>query len=231
MRILVVATQIDVPGRGGGQTHVTELVRNLRRFGRPTLLLSRRDSLGADVVGVGLAKRLPPLGLAHLSSFMSLPASLMAARRFRPDVIYERGSSFGLGAYLSALLRIPMLVMLLDEHISPLSLMRAKRVITTEPKLVPPSFRHKTTKVSWGANTDLFRPIVDSLLLHDEYLLLADFQPYVDCCERAAEAYRAPDGWARMSILNTSRCGFFSSDRTIRQYCEEIWHVKPVPVS
>ena len=77
---------------------------------------------------------------------------------------------------------------------------------------------------------DLFRPIVDSLLNRDDYLLLADFQSYVECCERAAEAYTDQEHWTRMSILNTARCGFFSSDRSMRQYCEEIWNVKPVKV-
>ncbi len=81
-----------------------------------------------------------------------------------------------------------------------------------------------------AGDTAIFRPIVDSLLEHDEYLLLADFQPYVDCCERAAGVYRDQERWTRMSILNTARCGFFSSDRTIRQYCEEIWRVEPVCV-
>jgi starch phosphorylase len=77
---------------------------------------------------------------------------------------------------------------------------------------------------------ELFRPIVDSLLQHDEYLLLADFAPYLECCERAAAAFRDHGGWTRMSILNAARSGFFSSDRTIRQYCEEIWRVQPVAV-
>jgi starch phosphorylase len=76
----------------------------------------------------------------------------------------------------------------------------------------------------------LFRPIVDSLLHRDEYLLLADFGSYVDCCERAARAYRDQDEWTRMSILNTARCGFFSSDRSMQQYCEQIWRVQPVKV-
>jgi starch phosphorylase len=79
-------------------------------------------------------------------------------------------------------------------------------------------------------DANLFRPIVDSLLRYDEYLLLADFASYIECSERAATAYRDAERWTRMSILNTARCGFFSSDRTIRQYCEDIWHAQPVPV-
>jgi glycogen phosphorylase len=78
---------------------------------------------------------------------------------------------------------------------------------------------------------ELFQPIVASLLEHDEYLLLVDFESYVDCCERAAQAYADQDGWTKMSILNTARCGFFSSDRSMRQYCEDIWGVKPVTVT
>jgi starch phosphorylase len=78
---------------------------------------------------------------------------------------------------------------------------------------------------------ELFQPIVDSLLKHDEYLLLADFQSYVDCCEQAARAYTDQQRWTKMSILNAARCGFFSSDRSMRQYCEEIWRVEPVDVT
>jgi glycogen phosphorylase len=76
----------------------------------------------------------------------------------------------------------------------------------------------------------VFRPIVASLLRYDEYLLLADFAAYIECSERAAAAYRNPADWTRMSILNAARCGFFSSDRTIHQYCSEIWHVEPVHI-
>jgi starch phosphorylase len=81
-----------------------------------------------------------------------------------------------------------------------------------------------------GGDRMLFRPIVDSLLDRDEYLLLYDYASYVACCEQAADAYRDPDRWTRMSILNTARCGFFSSDRSMRQYCDEIWQVGPVEV-
>ncbi len=79
-------------------------------------------------------------------------------------------------------------------------------------------------------DTDLFRPLVDSLLHRDEYMLLADYQPYIDAQGAVDAAYRDQAQWTRMSILNTARSGFFSSDRTIRQYCEEIWGVKPLNV-
>jgi glycogen phosphorylase len=74
----------------------------------------------------------------------------------------------------------------------------------------------------------LFRPLLDSLLYHDEYLVLADYQSYVDCQDMVAEAYRDQEHWTRMSILNVARMGKFSSDRAIREYCEKIWRVKPV---
>ena len=71
---------------------------------------------------------------------------------------------------------------------------------------------------------------MNSLLYRDEYLLLADYQAYVDCQEEVSEAYLARDRWTRMSILNVARMGKFSSDRTIREYAASIWRVKPVPV-
>lgn len=82
-----------------------------------------------------------------------------------------------------------------------------------------------------SGDPELFKPLVDSLLYHDEYLLFADYQSYVDCQDRVSQTYRDQDTWTRMSILNTARMGKFSSDRTIRQYCDEIWKVSPVPVS
>jgi starch phosphorylase len=80
-----------------------------------------------------------------------------------------------------------------------------------------------------NGDRELFRPILDSLFNYDEYLVLVDYPSYVQASERAATAYQDCEHWTRMSILNVARCGFFSSDRTIRQYCEEIWNVKPVP--
>jgi starch phosphorylase len=75
-----------------------------------------------------------------------------------------------------------------------------------------------------------FDSLVDSLLNHDPFMLLADFQSYAECQEKVDKAYRDRDHWLTMSILNTARTGIFSSDRTIKQYCEEIWGVEPIPV-
>jgi starch phosphorylase len=87
------------------------------------------------------------------------------------------------------------------------------------------------TGVFSHGNRELFQPIVASLLTRDDFLLLADYADYVRVSEQAAQDYYAdPDRWTRMSILNSARCGFFSSDRSMRQYCEEIWKVDPVRV-
>jgi starch phosphorylase len=77
---------------------------------------------------------------------------------------------------------------------------------------------------------DLFRPLVDSLLYDDQYLLFADYQDYLDCQDRISETFRDQDQWTRMSILNTARMGKFSSDRSINDYCRKIWQVQPFPV-
>jgi glycogen phosphorylase len=76
----------------------------------------------------------------------------------------------------------------------------------------------------------LFRPIVDALTGEDRYFLCADFASYAECQRRAASVYARPDEWWRMSILNVAGMGKFSSDRTTRQYAEEIWDARPVPV-
>ena len=79
-----------------------------------------------------------------------------------------------------------------------------------------------------NGDRELFRPLLESLLIRDEYLLFADYQSYIDCQQRVSEAYRDQEDWTRMSILNCARVGRFSSDRSIREYCRDIWHVKPV---
>jgi glycogen phosphorylase len=79
-----------------------------------------------------------------------------------------------------------------------------------------------------NGDRELFRPLVESLLNHDDYMLLADYQSYVDCQQQVSEAYRDQKNWTRMSILNSARVGRFSSDRSIREYCRDIWNVSPI---
>lgn len=74
-----------------------------------------------------------------------------------------------------------------------------------------------------GGDTQLFRPIVDSLLHHDEYMLCADFAGYLECQKAAMNAFADRERWTTMSILNAARSGFFSSDRTIAEYNRDIW--------
>ena len=76
----------------------------------------------------------------------------------------------------------------------------------------------------------LFRPLVDTLLEHDPFFLLADYRAYVDCQAEVERAWRDEERWTRSSILNVTRIGFFSSDRAIREYCRRIWHVDPYAV-
>jgi starch phosphorylase len=79
-------------------------------------------------------------------------------------------------------------------------------------------------------NSGMFRDLIDNLLFHDPYMVLADYRSYAACQHSVDAAYRDHEGWTRMSILNTARSGKFSSDRTIREYCTDIWHAHAVPV-
>ena len=81
-----------------------------------------------------------------------------------------------------------------------------------------------------SGDAELFLPIVDSLLNHDEYLLCADFASYIDCQRQVAEAYADKERWTTMSILNAARCGYFSSDRTIAEYNRDIWRASVLDI-
>jgi glycogen phosphorylase len=79
-------------------------------------------------------------------------------------------------------------------------------------------------------DASLFRPFVNALLGSDHYMALADYHTYAECQEQVSAAYGNAEKWSAMSILNTARSGKFSSDRTIRDYCADIWRIKPVPI-
>jgi len=88
--------------------------------------------------------------------------------------------------------------------------------------------------IASGALSDgdkkLFSPIVDNLLWHDPFCLLADYQSYVDCQDQVSALWADQKAWTRKSILNVARMGKFSSDRSMTEYSEQIWKVKPVEV-
>lgn len=77
---------------------------------------------------------------------------------------------------------------------------------------------------------DRFAPIVQDLWNQDTYLTCADFDGYLECQERVSAAYRDQARWTRMVVHNLAHAGRFSSDRTIREYAEQIWGVKPYDV-
>ena len=72
---------------------------------------------------------------------------------------------------------------------------------------------------------ELFAPLIDNLLNHDPFCVFADFSDYLDAQDRVSAAWKDRQRWNRMSVINTARSGFFSSDRSIRDYCNKIWGI------
>jgi starch phosphorylase len=79
-----------------------------------------------------------------------------------------------------------------------------------------------------GGDQHLFDSVVYNLLHSDRFMALADFQSYVDAQARVEEKYADRDAWTRSAILNVARTGFFSSDRSMRDYIQRIWHTRPM---
>ena len=84
---------------------------------------------------------------------------------------------------------------------------------------------------SRAAIAETFRPLLDSLLHSDRFLVLADFAAYVACQEQVDAAWFDTDRWTRMSIANTAHAGKFSSDRAVREYASRIWGLKRMPTT
>ena len=72
---------------------------------------------------------------------------------------------------------------------------------------------------------EIFAPLMDNLMNHDPFCVFADFSDYLDAQDRVSSAWKDKDRWNKMSLLNTARSGFFSSDRSIRDYCKSIWGI------
>ncbi len=200
MRILVVATDIVLPGRHGGATHVRELVDHLGHHGE-TLLLACRGSSGPGIAPVGRPMRRFPAALRHADALQTFLDAGTAVDEFAPDVIYERCTSYGVGAMLSRERGIPLLSMVLDRRYSWLSLLQARRIVATDPTaVVPRGVRHKAVKVSWGANETRFNPQIDGSAARQRYGLgdgfvvgyAGTFRPWhgVDVLVRAMESLR-----------------------------------------
>jgi starch phosphorylase len=81
-----------------------------------------------------------------------------------------------------------------------------------------------------GGDHDLFKPLIDSLLYHDEYMVMADFAAYADCQQSVEHEFMHRESWLRRSILNVARIGKFSSDRAVEEYRRDIWHLEPDPM-
>ena len=87
---------------------------------------------------------------------------------------------------------------------------------------------------TYSADRELFRPLYNSLLntlstsKADTYFILKDFKAYAEAQKKVEEAYRNKSGWAKSAILNVACSGKFTSDRTIQQYVDEIWHLDKV---
>ena len=81
---------------------------------------------------------------------------------------------------------------------------------------------------TYSADKELFKPLYDTLLNRDTYFILKDFRSYAEAQKKVEAAYKDTEGWAKSAILNVACSGKFTSDRTIQQYVDEIWHLDKV---
>jgi starch phosphorylase len=77
-------------------------------------------------------------------------------------------------------------------------------------------------------DSDLFKPVIDSLLLRDEHMILADYQSYIECQDRIGMLFLDQQKWTNMSIVTAARMGKFTSDRSVQEYCKKIWLAAPL---
>ena len=81
-----------------------------------------------------------------------------------------------------------------------------------------------------NGDKELFKPLLNSLTGHDPFFVMADFDDYLSKQDEVSNYWSDKKLWNRMALLNTARSGYFSSDRSIREYCDLIWKVSPMPV-
>ncbi|MDI3290598.1 glycosyltransferase [Polyangium sp. 15x6] len=150
MRIVYLAPNIPVPGTHGGSTHVTHVYRELAKR-HDVLLYCRSGSTQEGALARGfnlhpvLQKGFLPVAFARVVG---------AVRRFRPDVIYERYSAFGLGPLLARATGAPCVLMTLDRDASALSFRFSDRIVATSAEFIPQEYRDKLRIVHWGVDVD-----------------------------------------------------------------------------
>jgi len=81
-----------------------------------------------------------------------------------------------------------------------------------------------------NGDKELFKPLLNSLTGHDPFFVMADFEDYLNKQDEVSKCWNNKNSWNKMALLNTARSGYFSSDRSIREYCKSIWKVSPMPV-
>jgi starch phosphorylase len=81
-----------------------------------------------------------------------------------------------------------------------------------------------------NGDKDLFKPLLNSLTGYDPFFVMADFEDYLNKQDEVSKCWNNKKSWNKMALLNTARSGYFSSDRSIREYCNSIWKVSPMPV-
>ena len=81
-----------------------------------------------------------------------------------------------------------------------------------------------------NGDKELFKPLLNSLTGNDPFFVMADFEDYLNKQDEVSNFWNNKKAWNKMALLNTARSGYFSSDRSIREYCESIWKVSPMPV-
>ncbi|MCC6620087.1 MAG: glycogen/starch/alpha-glucan phosphorylase [Deltaproteobacteria bacterium] len=106
---------------------------------------------------------------------------------------------------------------------------RPQAIVERDPELARVLALVRSGRFSEG-DTALFEPLVRKLLEQDPFFVLADFRAYVEAQKRVARLWRDPEAWTAAAIRNVSAMGRFSSDRSIREYADKIWRVRPVMV-
>lgn len=147
MKILYVALDVDMGSYHGGYTHVSEVSKNLDRLGHKVLVAARSHDEGVSVPW--LPRRLKLTLIPYLAWLI---------KKHGIDLVYERASSLGAGAWASKITGKPLVSEVNDFHHSRASFDTAKSIITTSMKLVPEEYAEKTKLVSWAADVDKFNP-------------------------------------------------------------------------